>query len=242
MKQIVVSRIGVFVGIALILTTGSATAGMIQLKDADGATWDVTWASPQVGLAFEAGRGAGIGTLIKTVTFRDLTAIDIKFTQTNMLNADQFGLRFSMDEFVSNQSGKDWKGFKEELIDKDPNTPPVGGVHPGFAHFHKDGPAVALKNTIDGDKFKLIDAFQGNGIGQGVKSIEFGNGLVKDGVNGEIWKPKFIGIHEITIGGKTREFTLRETPIPVPEPASFALVGTGILALAFYLRRRQFAR
>lgn len=224
--------VAVYVGLWL---TTSASAGTMELKDADGAFWDVSWGSGQVALALDASRGAGIGTLIKTVTFTDLKPITITFIQRAPAAADAFGLRFTMDEFVSNQSGMDWRGFNMRLDDIYFLNPPevTADTHPDFAHFHRDG--------LNGEKFDLSTPFVGGAVGRGRSFITFLDGtpgIVKDSINGEIWKPTGIGIHDYTFKNTRRVFTLIETPIPVPEPTTTVLLLTGLL-VAFTARRRN---
>jgi hypothetical protein len=216
-------------------------AGQITLTDNDGVKWKVSWTSDQVALAFDnnsAGRSSdNIGDLIKTVTFLPTTtSVEIQFEQLTQLKTDQFGLRFTLDENVTNQTGKNWTGFKLELQDDDPKTPPQPDFHPGFAHFHSD---KEFKNkagkVYPGFNVAPFSPPKGFPPKNSTNVLDLTGGPVPDG---GFWQPTGIGIHEITIGSDTkkgflRKFKLIETPLlaQTPEPSSLFLTFSAVVLI-----------
>ena len=234
------------------LDTDSAKAASIMITDADGLKWNVTWDTPQNGVTVDfkadpnngdANKGSqgrtdgSVGTFIKTVTYpKDVfSTIDITFTQMDQGNANLFGLRFTMNEVVTNNTGKAWTGFTETLEEKkdpsdaDKRRDPADSAHPWFAHFHKDRAFTAADGTttypgFDGTPFTPNDF-------NAKDTLTFGGGTLAD--DGTMWKPTGIGIHERTYADAKRVFILHETPI-VAEPASLTLLGLGGLGLVGY--------
>ena len=224
------------VGLGISPRPAEAVVSVFELKDATRDTgWAILFDDAQVTNPTFAGMAGGTyqGKLSMKKVFKDVKPIDIQFIELprDVSADDNFGLRITLNETIMNMSGADWTGFKLELIDTNPvltgaENDSVSGAHPGFAHFHNlapDGAQAFPPFKLKGPKNppKIYELVEDTG--------RFKNGETRD------WTG--IGIHQIHEKAQHRNFILRETPTAIPEPATFALVGTGILALAFCVRR-----
>jgi hypothetical protein len=261
------------VGIGIV--AGSAGAGSLMITDVNGAKWKATW-DPSLDkvLFFEKGdptKGDGIGTLIKTAHFmKGVTSMEILFTQTSVSpNPDKepftddrpngtaqndFGLRFTLDEKITNNTGKDWRGFTESLVEvsnKDNKTNLVtkqdkmdfseNNAHPWLAHFHANTKDKFMASG-PGNQFKLAGAFPNRKAGP----LTFTGFLKGDGTDSP-WTPTGIGIHERIFGDVFnedlkigRQFKLVETPLFVPEPSSLIAFALGAATVGYaWLRRKS---
>jgi hypothetical protein len=215
-----------------------------MLTDAHGAKWQANWDLPlnQLNLTGPQVGGAGIGTLTKTAVFLPgVSSMTITFTQLTASAmpdnkpkpnspGNDFGLRFTLDEIVTNRTGTNWTGFKETLMEVNPVTAkdmtdfPANDPHPWFAHFHSD--------KFTPNQFKLAGNFPDAG-----NVLQVGGGLVKG--DGGKWTPTGIGIHERIFGDVfPRKFLLIETP-QLPEPTSLVLMGLGLAGVLAFARLRR---
>src|SRR4051794_29062863 len=205
----------------LTVDSASARAGSITFADAHGAMWQASWTQPLTVLNFTGPQmgGAGIGTFTKTAVFNPgVTSLDITFSQltasampdNNKGPGNDFGLRFTLDEIVTNRTGIDWTGFKEQFIEVTPVTAkdrrdfPDANPHPWFAHFHN-----FAADNFNPAQFKLVGDFP-----DAQDTLVVSGGPVKG--NGGKWTPTGIGIHERIFGdvfgnGVGRQFILRES-------------------------------
>ena len=146
------------------------------------------------------------------------------------------GLFFRLEEEITNGTEDVWTSFSEELEDKKPFKEEDFGTetHPAMPHFH-----TALLRPQNVTPLKLTKPGQ---MAHGTNSILFGDGKVnpkeklKIIANGQ----GNLRIHEIEIKGEPnkREFNLIETPNPVPEPGTLALMGSGLIGMFGFSRRR----
>jgi hypothetical protein len=232
----------------------SAGGGFIDFKDGDKQNWRASWADSLdnvLSLKGPTNGGAGIGILTKAATFeKGVTSMVITFTQMSSTGADDFGLRFTLNESITNKTGMNWTDFSETLKEVNPdivspmdmkNFPP-GNKHPWFAHFHNN----ASDKFNSGTQFKLSGNFpESQGADpKNIVPLLFTGSLKGDGSDSP-WTPTGIGIHERTFGdafkgGKGRVFELIET-FSVPEPSTFILVGLSLATLGCAYRRSKAA-
>ena len=134
------------------------------------------------------------------------------------------GLNVIIREFITNQSGTPWSGFRWTLVDDTPINPdqvPLGdfGAHPIAPHFHNVGGGFLPFTTFNDYEARPF--------------INLANGpFESDGIE-RTWES--VRLHNREVAGKLRTFRLVETPIP--EPSSLALLVIGIFTLC--LRRRE---
>jgi hypothetical protein len=115
--------------VVLAFDGASARAGgPLNLVDKHGAKWQATWDPPNsiLNLTGPTATGAGIGTLTKIAVFKPgVTSMTITFTQMtasampdnvpggpNFSPGNDFGLRFTLDEVVTNDTGKNRPGSR----------------------------------------------------------------------------------------------------------------------------------
>lgn len=172
------------------------------------------------------------GTLsLDLVHFEDLSPIDIRFVQERA-GRDNFGLRITMNLYIENDSADVWKGFRMELLDPSPEFEGSSSLHPGYAHFHNLGADGALSLP----PFSLLSPANPSGTARTDVWV-LGNGKFQIG-DTNFWTG--IGIHQWEQPLQDRSFTLRLTPIPIPEPSTLALVGiSSALLLGHAWRRRK---
>lgn len=178
-----------------------------------------------VDTGFDGGKGAVF--LEKSAEFGpSCSTIPITFMQTD---ANAVGYIVFNDEIITNSSGVDWIGFEFELLDGgdvvfDP-SPPGGLSTGGFDHiapftndyFNGDFTTYTTDSGVVGDGTVW---FPGNGVSNGELAIEVLN--LGDGTNTPF-----------------TTFTLKETPIPIPEPGTALFLGGGLLALGLGRRRTE---
>jgi hypothetical protein len=227
----------------------SAVAVPVAIKDATVDTgWSVDCPCAKVQFTGNAnydktatgGAKANEGTLTLDITFPlNVRRVDIKFIESAAEQAldpttdRRFGLRITLKENITNNSGSDWTEFKEFLdqgnvpvLQSDDKTKPnfydlVSDGHPGFAHFHDDtGVFTPFKALNDFDAAASL--ILGDGTGP------FKNGDTNN------WTG--LGIHQFELKNQDRSFTLIKL---VPEPATLFLLVVGLAAAAALGRRRH---
>jgi hypothetical protein len=198
-----------------------AQAGTLSVLGTGWLTsWTISWTTPGVSFNFVAGSP---NTLAETVAFADNNPIAITFTENAAPTANNFGLRLTMSETITNQTGVAWTGFSEVLQDAT-SSPQGSAAHPSFAHFHSD-------SGFTGSQFPTVVGVSPT------SSFAFSGGTV---ANGSSWTPAGIGMHEFEDSGVLRTFTLVETPTAAtPEPTSLLLALLGAVVLAALYRRQH---
>ncbi len=207
------NRIIVGSAAALLAMAGTASAAP-ELRDL-GFGWQVLL--PDADLidivVDEAASNSGQLVIEKFATFMDLNALDLVFTQTGANAAPRIIIT---DEFIANQTGQNWVGFTNSLINASSGT---------TAAFN---PAASAGLSIS--PFTTVSYSSGNTV------MDFGGGTV---VNGAFWFPGLaMGALVVDValnpgGGST--FTLREVP-QVPTPGTMALT---LLAGLVATRRKR---
>jgi hypothetical protein len=223
-----------------------AEAGSVDLQSAKSSQWKAEWTSAQI-----SDDGSTKTALKLKKTLQDATALTINFNQQAKSADDQFGLRITLSETITNMfKDKDLIGFLFQITANKPLEVPAGADplidptnpmadvlhHPAGPHFHDDGVKDASgKLTL----LTPIPPPDSDGNPGSSFALLFGNGVVKFG---ESWNPVGIGIHEWESKNFRRSFTITEMPLfvsAVPEPSSLVLVtfGAGWIFYRMYRRR-----
>ncbi len=246
-----------FVGLS-----GSARGAMLSPGDfLTGTNWTVTWNDPSLKLdwIFDGDpriTGNVQGILTKTVTFQTLDPISIFFHQDNPTSPppgknSTFGLRFIMDEVITNNTGSKWdtftlttlEGANEATIEAYTAVLEADGVggsltaHPVEAHMHND--------KMRCPPFDCSDTFPGpvSETSQGTSEYEFSSDTgALFGPGTQNWRG--IGVHEWEIKEladeiQFRSFRLFEQPHAAPEPSTILLVASGLIGLVVWRRARE---
>ncbi|BCT66850.1 PEP-CTERM sorting domain-containing protein [Nitrosospira sp. NRS527] len=214
--------------------------------------WRVSW-DPKLDMAIRWDPATNNMQKLLNIRQNDPALINLTFEQVDRADTfDRFGLRFHLNEIVTNSTANPWSVFLLELTDdglregdfKNPNPnvarinrhPDDSGMHPTKAHFHGDsnrtfdfGPLI---KSGGGESESFIQLALGN-------PVNAGRTLVGGG----------IGIHDWERVGTLRQSNLRKfdliegpverLPPPIPEPSTFALFGTGLLGLLGYFRMKS---
>lgn len=173
------------------------------------------------------------GLMTARKVFADLAPKEIIFQDiTDAVESPNLGLRFSLNELVTNNSPFAWTDYHLELRELD--SPPVvvfgdtTGFHPDFPHFHASTAGVSFTS----DPLSLLA-----GLATGTKAFNFidlGNGVVANG--GGVLALGSIGIHDWEVADKQRRFSLVERPT-IPEPSTWLLFGLGLAGLILWRKR-----
>lgn len=207
--------------------------------------------APQKGFK-EGTTHSGIATKLLAPNFNQLAAVDFRVMEAAMPDPasparyEHFNLRMS----ITNKSGKDWKGFIMELIDNN-NTPkympsmqgPGSILHPDRAHFHSlyiDLNALQFMEVNFDPAYNNTDESFAERMGtlNGSYKMEFSKGMIK---NNTTWDSQQYWIHAkdpLVNGNRVpADFTLRLTPVPVPEPATLVIVVIGLIGFMVVNRK-----
>ena len=203
------------------LTDNNRDTGWSILYDTDQIS-NLVWVG-------NAGAGTNKGTLSYDILFNSFAPISIEFVESALeqAKAASFGLRFTLNENITNNSKVDWSGFRFDLDDPKRISPQgdalPGGSHWGKAHFHNDAGQtfnpLARLNQPNSDNFILL-----------------GTGIFPSDNDPRAWKG--VGIHQYEDMNVNRDFTLIQTPIPEPSSALFGAV-LALVAGGQALRRRR---
>jgi hypothetical protein len=228
-------RSGVHSHIRLVIVAasalGCASANSITitcpLTACSGISYTLTGSSPSVGLSFTPSStvtGTNWGVLTETGTFSSLSPLSIDFLENTPYSgtANNFGFRVTMVQNLTDSSGFSWSGIQEVLQDASPQAI-ADAVHPGFAHFHTDA-------GLSFGPFTTTSAFNSTA------SLTANGGTL---ANGATLNATGIGVHEWSVPGVARHFTLVETPTAgIPEPSTVVLGSLGLALLAAARRLR----
>jgi len=237
--------------LVLALDVGSAKANSTTITDGSGAKWEVDWTGSST-FSLLISPIAGVTDATKPNYLFSKTAIwepgtkptdlDITFTQETGANTDKFGLRFTLNELVTNNTGKSWGGYTNQLIEVnavsavDADNYPKTAGHPWFAHWHSDSASVSTPFMLPGGKFPTPPP----------DTLTFTGGPLE---SSKSFTATGLGIHERTFGDRNpdnpaigfgRKFILRESFASAPEPSSLILMvlgGAGALTYAWRCRR-----
>jgi hypothetical protein len=180
-----------------------------ELRDATRATgWRVSWTSSAIQEVSFVGRpptGVGVlnkGTMTVKLTLNDLNPVDLVFDEIAPATANAFGLRMTLNEEITNNSGFNWTGYAFHAIPNTPLAVPAGAdpnvdaVHPAASNppFSQGSHPAPPHFNADGFNFSPLGVSFSDGHVSGNPSmlLVLGGGVVQ---NGQTWNPRGLGPH-----------------------------------------------
>jgi hypothetical protein len=239
MKCLKNSKVAIF----SLLVLGATSASAAIVTSGLGSTgWSASYDNAQV-----SGFGLSGSTLSLNLSLTTQNPVTISFRDNSPAVTDPFGLRITLNETVTNNSGVAFGEFQFSLNDGSPRAPEDTNTHPGIAHFHNDGTSLG-SFTIDNNIGTTSSRLPLPPLPPEFRSPNFftASGSILASGASTTWRG--IGIHEYELVGQTRSFDLIQYPFPpstgpgsvsVPEPSSYALLVVGLLGLGMTMRRRS---
>jgi len=248
--------------VAVAALSGSARGTMLSPGDLlTGTNWTVTWTDPLLKLDWKSAGDPRItgnvqGILTKTVTFKTLDPISIFFRQETPTSPpagknSTFGLRFIMDEVITNDTGSKWDSFtlttlegaNEVTIEAYTSVLEADGfggslgAHPVEAHMHNDKMRCPPFDCSDTFPPPVSETSQGSSeyeLSSDTGAV-FGPGTQNwTGIGVHEWEIKELG-DELQF----RSFRLFEQPHAAAAPSTILLVASSMTGLMMWRRARR---